>query len=123
MKKYKIDRPKSEKVEKTLHIGSEIRRILEGRGITPEFLASQINSSRRNVYDILTRQEISTGQLQQISRALNYDFFGLYSGTSDDPKQTYTKRRKVVISVELDGLQTTLDEYMQLLNQVNKTLA
>lgn len=109
-----------------LHIGSEIRRVLEEKGITPEWLANKISTSRRNVYDILKRSDISTGQLTEISQALEYDFFGLYQPTTvneDDLMYETVKRRKsVMVSVELDGLQTTLDQWFDTLKKINSAL-
>jgi hypothetical protein len=109
-----------------LHIGSEIKRVLEEKGITPEWLATQINTSRRNMYDIFSREEISTGMLTAISAALNFDFFTLFSnpGGVEEPELKYipAKRKNVVVSVELDGMQSTLDHWIGQLTAINQVL-
>lgn len=108
-----------------LHIGSEIKRIMEEKGIQPEWLAQRINTSRRNLYDILQRQEISTGQLLEISRALEYDFFELYKTVVNEPEEGYSTSRaphRVAITVELDGSQSTLDYWTELLKKLNASL-
>lgn len=109
-----------------LHIGNEIKRVLEEKGIKPEFVAQRISTSVRNFYDILTREEISTGQLSQISKALDYDFFSLYQHDLDMAKEHdmgYVKRAKVVVSVELDGLETTLREWVTRLTKINSVIS
>lgn len=108
-----------------LHIGSEIKRVMEEKGIQPEWLAQRINTSRRNLYDILQRQEISTGQLLEISKALDYDFFQLYQSMVAEPAEPYKtgkSRKKISVTVELDGLQSTLDYWLDVLKKVNTSL-
>jgi hypothetical protein len=108
-----------------LHIGTEIRKVLEQKGITPDWLAQKISTSRRNLYDILTRDEISTGQLSEISRALDFDFFSLYRPVqANEPHGQYNRleRKRVSIVVELDGLQTTLENWCDTLKKINAAL-
>jgi hypothetical protein len=107
-----------------LHIGSEIRRVLEKNGTTPDWLATQINTSRRNLYDILNREEINTGQLFEISKALDFNFFELYQAHVEEPKEEYKieSRDKVSVVVHLDGLQTTLDKWIAKLTSINQIL-
>jgi hypothetical protein len=110
-----------------LHIGTEISKVLEQKGIKPEFLAKQINTSRRNVYDILKRKEIGTGQLVAISKALHFDFFALYQDEEipdvvSEPSLNYIKRARVVVSVELDGLESTLKEWVSKLTAINQVI-
>lgn len=107
-----------------LHIGSEIRKVLEKNGTTPDWLAGQINTSRRNIYDILNREEINTGQLFEISKALDFNFFELYQTVVEEPNEQYLVQKKdhVTIAVHLDGLQTTLDTWVSKLTRINEIL-
>jgi predicted transcriptional regulator len=111
-----------------LHIGSQIRRVLEEKGITPDWLAQKISTSRRNLYDILKRDEISTKQLLQISKALKYDFFTLYSeadlelASSESMLQLETKR-KIMVSVELDGNPLTAEFWIEKIKKLNAAMA
>lgn len=117
-----------------LHIGKEIRRVLEEKGITAKWLAQKINTSDRNLYDLLTRDEIGTGQLKEISKILNYDFFSLYqkalhkedknfpASLSAEPEAEYTKRHTVSVMVELDGLETTLESWVTTLKKLNAAM-
>lgn len=114
-----------------LHIGTEIRTVLDQKGITPEWLAQKISTSRRNMYDIFTRDEISTGQLSEISKALEFDFFSLYQKSLstdyvvNEPQEKYQRVSKKVLSVtiELDGDETTLKYWFDKLKKVNASLS
>lgn len=103
-----------------LHIGKEIKRVLDQSGKKALWLAKELNTSDRNLYDLLNREEISTGQLAQISRILNYDFFSLYR--LPDTSAEVKSREKILVTVELDGLQSTLDRCISKLIAINKTL-
>jgi transcriptional regulator with XRE-family HTH domain len=62
-----------------LHIGSEIKRILDERGLPVTEFARRINKSRENAYSIFTRKSIDTDLLMKISEVLDHDFFVHYS--------------------------------------------
>jgi predicted transcriptional regulator len=111
-----------------LHIGSQIKRVLEEKGITPDWLAQKISTSRRNLYDILKRDEISTKQLLQISKALKYDFFMLYSEAdpeliSSEPIMQLEAKRKIMVSVELDGNPLTAEFWIEKIKKLNAAMA
>lgn len=61
------------------HIGKIIKEELERQERTPAWLARKIHCERPNVYYIFSQQSINTDMLMLISRALNYDFFKLYT--------------------------------------------
>ncbi|MEN9742583.1 MAG: hypothetical protein RLZZ65_388 [Bacteroidota bacterium] len=64
-----------------IHIGQEIKRVLDESDLSVTEFAKKINKSRGNVYSILSRSSIDTELLQAISSVLNYDFFLLFSAT------------------------------------------
>lgn len=64
-----------------IHIGQQVKLVLEKRGITITEFAKRINKSRENVYSIFTRKTIDTGLLTVISEVLDYDFFKNLSKT------------------------------------------
>jgi len=110
-----------------LHIGKEIEKIYENSGMKTSEFAKRINTSTRNVYSIFARAEIKTDQLLQISQVLNHDFFALYKpeipGKAEESRPEYVKAKsKVTIMVELDGLQTTLDQVIKKLSAINRTI-
>ncbi len=109
-----------------LHIGKEIERIYENSGMKVSEFAKRINTSTRNVYSIFERPEIKTDQLFKISKVLNHDFFALYKMDSlqvEESKAEYAKaKNKIVVMVELDGLQTTFDQVVKKLRAINETI-
>lgn len=114
-----------------LHIGKEIRRVIEKKGITGAWLAEKIGTSQRNLYALLTRSEISTSQLQKISEALEHDFFILYSGQqkfnkgpggAEEGDIIYERKKTVFVTVELDGQETSLKEWVKKLTAINQIL-
>jgi transcriptional regulator with XRE-family HTH domain len=62
-----------------IHIGTEIKKTLEVRGLSVTEFARRINKSRENAYSIFSRKSIDTDLLLKISDVLNHDFFLLYS--------------------------------------------
>ena len=49
-----------------IHIGQQVKLVLETRGITVTEFAKRINKSRENIYSIFTRKSIDTGLLAKI---------------------------------------------------------
>ena len=64
-----------------IHIGQQVKLVLETKGISITEFAKRINKSRENVYSIFTRKSIDTGLLSKISEVLEYDFFKPLSKT------------------------------------------
>jgi hypothetical protein len=111
-----------------VHIGKEIEKVYENSGMKLSEFAKRISTSTRNVYSIFERPEIKTDQLFKISQVLNHDFFALYKIESlpkmEDPQGDYVKpKNKVVIMVELDGLQTSFDQVVKKLRAINQTIS
>ncbi len=90
-----------------LHIGSEIKGIVEAKGISITEFSKRINKSRENVYSIFNRKTIDTGLLFTISKVLEFDFFSLYIPLIDPSKIN-----------EID----TLKNEINLLREINKLL-
>jgi transcriptional regulator with XRE-family HTH domain len=44
-----------------IHIGNQIKSVLESRGLSVTEFAKRINKSRENIYSIFTRKTIDTG--------------------------------------------------------------
>lgn len=110
-----------------LHIGQEIKRVLKEKGKKANWLAEKINTGDRNFYDMLTRDELSTSQLAQISEALEYDFFALYQkqlpGMVAEPFATYGAiKTRVSVLIELDGSIDTLKQWFGKLEKINAAL-
>jgi hypothetical protein len=110
-----------------LHIGREIEEKYKESGIKLSEFAKRLNTSPRNIYDIFERSDIKTDQLKKISEVLNYNFFLLYNPSSSpnsitkEPEIPYTSK-KVSVVVELDGTETTLNQWIQRLSAINKAM-
>ena len=61
-----------------LHIGKQIKIVLDSKDFTVTEFAKRINKSRENIYSIFSRKSIDTELLQRISAVLEHDFFQLY---------------------------------------------
>jgi hypothetical protein len=70
-----------------VHIGQEIKRVLDESDLSVTDFAKKINKSRGNVYSILTRSSIDTELLSVISSVLQFDFFLLFSPSFAEVKQ------------------------------------
>lgn len=60
-------------------IGQLIKARLTERGMTVSHLARLLSCERSNLYRLFEKDSIDTRLLFRISRALDYDFFQLYS--------------------------------------------
>ena len=58
--------------DRAMHIGQQIKLILEERGISAIEFAAMIHCNRSNVYDIFQRKSIDTQRLKIISKALPF---------------------------------------------------
>ncbi|MCF8365011.1 MAG: hypothetical protein K9H16_04475 [Bacteroidales bacterium] len=80
-----------------IHIGNEIKNVVEKKGISIKKFGDKINCNRTNVYDIFKRTSIDTQLLIMISHALEYNFFELFV-----PNQsTNGSRTKFVFEIEV----------------------
>jgi hypothetical protein len=69
-----------------IHIGDEIKNVLNSSDLSVTEFAKKINKSRGNIYSIFSRNAIETDLLLTISEVLNFDFFQLYSNSSAELK-------------------------------------
>ncbi len=112
-----------------VHIGKEIERVYQQSGMKLSEFARRINTSSRNVYSIFERAEIKTDQLLKIGEVLNYNFFSLYapdaaadSPSAQEPPERYGHRRRIVVTIELDGQAATLEHHIQQLTAINQLI-
>ena len=108
-----------------LHIGREIEEKYKESGIKLSEFAKRLNTSPRNIYDIFERSDIKTDQLKKIGEVLNYNFFLLYNPSvslTKEPEIPYPATNKVSVVVELDGTETTLNQWVHRLGAINKAM-
>lgn len=63
------------------HVGSLVRAELSRQNQTVTWLAEQLGIQRSNCYRILHAQSLHTTLLEQVSIAMNHDFFADYSAS------------------------------------------
>lgn len=66
-------------MKNTIHIGEKIREKARELRIGPTEISRKINTSIQNVYGIFKRKSIDTELLQNLSEAMNFDFFSYYA--------------------------------------------
>jgi hypothetical protein len=114
-----------------LHIGKQIEARYKESGIKLSEFAKRLSTSPRNVYAIFERPDIKTDLLQKISEVLNFNFFTLYNSEKlvqvEEPLTFYgtgkSKNETISVIVSLDGQETTLNQVVKKLTNINKTLS
>jgi transcriptional regulator with XRE-family HTH domain len=111
-----------------VHIGEKIAQVFQESGIKITELAKRMNTSQRNLYSIFKRKTITVDMLKEVSEALNYDFFELYSTSKSEvaePEIKYSKATPTPIKmiIELDGEQSTLEKIIMHLRKLNSAIA
>lgn len=66
------------KENKSIHIGTLIKRELKKSGMSKSEFARQLETTPQNIYGIFKRDTIDTGTLLLISKILRFDFFMVY---------------------------------------------
>ena len=61
-----------------INIGEIIRQHVKEQGLTVSDVAARVGYSRTAIYKIYARKTIDTDTLLSFSKALNYNFFGIY---------------------------------------------
>ena len=102
-------------------IGQEVKKIVKKRGFTVEELASALNVSKPNIFDIYRRETIDTGLLERLCKVLNYNFFQYYSDKyqTDYDKlllQSYQNKNELLSQL----LREKEEVYQILVNQLKK---
>ena len=89
-----------------IHIGSEIKKVFEKKGMSISEFSRRLNYSRENVYNIFNRKTIDTGLLLLISEMLEFDFFSLFVQKLNPSKATEIDRlnNQIVMLQEINEL-------------------
>ena len=72
-----------------IHIGEEIKSRFDKSGLTPKEFGSRIGMPQQNVSRVFNGESIDTKRLVAVSRALNFNFFELY--TNIDHREVHTE--------------------------------
>lgn len=65
-----------------MHIGLEIKELARKENITLAELAKRINRNKQSVYEMVEKEDINTGLLRKVAKALNVPMAHFFS---DDP--------------------------------------
>jgi transcriptional regulator with XRE-family HTH domain len=102
-------------------IGSEIKKIVKKRGFTVEELATALNVSKPNIFDIYKRETIDTGLLERICKVLNHNFFQYYADKyQTDYDRLVIQRYKDKNDFLVELLKEKEEVYQLLLTQIKK---
>lgn len=72
-----------------LHIGAEIKSRFDKSGLTQKEFGSKIGMPQQNVSRVFNGESIDTKRLVAVSRALNFNFFELY--TNIEHREVHTE--------------------------------
>jgi transcriptional regulator with XRE-family HTH domain len=102
-------------------IGKEIKDVVKLRKLTADELASALNVSKPNIYDIYKRSSVDTGLLERLCKVLDYNFFSRYAimySTEKEKEQDKMYKERIK---ELEHQLKEKDEvYRVLLKQLDK---
>jgi transcriptional regulator with XRE-family HTH domain len=88
-----------------IHIGKQIKAVVEERGFSITEFAKRINKSRENAYSIFSRKTIDTGLLLKISKVLEYDFFKQFSSDANSQMELIESlKNEINLLKELNNL-------------------
>lgn len=76
-------------MENDIHIGQEIKKVLDEKHISAAKFADMIHCSRRTAYDIFHNDSIDIKRLQRISKLLGHDFVSMFTQNSNNEKKTF----------------------------------
>lgn len=74
-------------MKQKIHLGNLIKKKFKESGLTVGEFAQRIHRTRTVVYDIFERESIDIKMLEDISRALNFDFVKLFIDRGYPQKQ------------------------------------
>lgn len=113
-----------------VHIGQEIEKKIQERGITMAEFARRLNTVPRNAYSILKKEDLKTDQLQTISNILDYNFFQYYAEPTADLTQAAEAMAQYKLNVEsisinvmLDGTNKTMDMWLNRIKAINRMIS
>jgi predicted transcriptional regulator len=102
-----------------IHIGNLIKKQVEEQNLSITDFAKKIHCVRENVYYIFNSPSMDINRLEQISKALNYDFI----------KEIYLKKRgiaigqsEIIIHIQLSDIQNE-QQYLYILSKLKEIVA
>jgi len=78
-----------------INLGMEIRRVMAEKHISPSALASKLNMGPSSVSRLLSKDNMDVKQLMEVSRAVDFNFFSLYTGAVNAVQQSNELQQRV----------------------------
>jgi lambda repressor-like predicted transcriptional regulator len=98
-----------------VHIGQKIEETLREKGMSVMAFSKKIKRSRNVVYDIFNRTSIDTELLLLICKALETDFFKLYSERLQTKKTNENEYTSTAVAEPMRPLSYSLSEEILIL--------
>lgn len=98
-----------------IHIGKEIRIILDKSGMTYTEFARKIHCERQSLYYLFKSKSIDIDRLVLISKVLNHNFLQLYI-PSIETQQKLTKNT-IIINIDANNIKNIDEIILQLKHQ------
>ena len=76
-------------MDNNIHIGHEIRKVLDEKHISAVKFAEMIHCSRRTAYDIFRNDSMDIKRLKHISELLGFDFISMFTQNGNNEKKTF----------------------------------
>ncbi len=96
-----------------IHIGKEIREVLDKSGMSYTEFAHKIHCERQSLYYLFKSKSIDVERLALISKVLNYNFLMLY--IADLEQQTKFNGKAITINIDANDV-GTLDQIILNIN-------
>jgi hypothetical protein len=110
------------------HIGEKIQDIATEKGVRPTDLARKIGRTSQSMYDIYRRPSITTDLLQQISEALDHDFFQYYHQVKQpvnelsEPETEYKRPAEIKPSISITINNIDENKFHRIFKKINELI-
>ena len=110
-----------------MKINEIIRRLRNSRGLTQENIADEIGVHVTTMVRYENDGTIPDGKLESLAKALGVTVSDIYAYKDNpsllsEPMEYYKTKKKVSITIELDGTAATLNEWLSTLKKINAAL-
>lgn len=103
-----------------MHIGTELRRIATGQGLSQTAVADRIGDKQQNVGNDYKKRSLTFERMLRYSDALNHDFFQYYN--NEEPYKSFRDQEHAKFREEIDDLKNRIDQLNKLLTSNEETI-
>lgn len=107
--------------------GDIIRRIRQDKGLTQENVAEELGVDKATIIRWEQSGKIKVDQLEKLANVFGIEIAQLYTyhaepSLLEDPIAFYRTKKKISVTIELDGSLDTLNQWFATLKKVNAAL-